>query len=984
MTDRLAANGDQLLQREHSLQFSWQGQQYSGYLGDTLASALLANGEYLLGRSFKYGRPRGVYGVGVEEPNSIVDIGVGERSIPNQRATEVELYPDLQARASTGIPSLKQDRRQLFKFMHKAMRAGFYYKTFIKPQKLWPWYEHVLRSFSGLGECPQLPDPDTYSQNYQNFDVVIIGAGLAGLHLAHNLAGSKQRVLLVDERAYSGGNWFLGQAGDNRAQVRTLVQKLTSSKNITLWQRSTAFALHDMNLVEILQRHHDHQPPTATTKPRQTHHYIRAQKVALATGAHERLLCFSNNDLPMVMLASTLASLVHNYALCPAQRPVLATNNDSVVDIAEHLYSLDIKPVIVDCRAEASESMQRLQELGLDIRLGTAVVAAHGSERVQALSLQSVRRLGANNWETHGKTSKIDCDLLGVSGGWSPTLHLDSHTGGKPKWRSAKQCFTPNLQLEDRYALGAVCSDFTTSNIELQAQQLKEALVHDAAWSAPIGEDELQQSDFYFVPGAEYAFVDMQNDVTLADIQQAITENYRHIEHIKRYTAMGFGSDQGKIGNIVGSAIAAKILDASVAEIGVTTYRPPYTGVTLGALAGSQAGEHFDSKRYTPIHPWHQSQSVVWELVGQWFRPRYYQQSADESMDAAVARECLAARQGLAIMDASTLGKIDIQGPDARKLLNRVYTNAWSKLAPGCCRYGLMLDENGMVIDDGVTACISDNHFLMTTTTGGAARIYTWLERWLQTEWPDMRVWLNSVTDHWGTIAIVGPESRKFMEELCAGSGVDFSAEAFPFMHWRPATLFDQQVRIMRISFSGELSYEINIQSNYALALWQRIMELGAQYNITPYGTEALHVLRAEKGFIIVGQDTDGSVTPQDLGMSWIVKSKSDYSFIGERSLQRSYCTDSSQRKQLVGLLSKDKSSVVVEGSQLTKGPADTELQGHVSSSYHSPILGHPIALALVVNGSQRMGETLHARSSSGQCVAVEICSSVFYQNKAD
>ena len=975
---RLQPTGDELITREQPVQFSWQGQQLSGYAGDSLAAALLAAGESRLGRSFKYGRPRGVYGLGVEDPNAIVDIGSRARRTPNQRATMVELHPDLEAVAATGIPSLKHDLRAYMKPMHKMMRAGFYYKTFISPQKLWPWYEKRLRSFSGLGASSKAPDPDSYGQSYRSVDVLIVGGGLAGLSLAQELNGSALQVLLIDERGYWGGNWFLGAAQENRAQVRALLSSLSTSKNVTLMARSTALALHDSNLSQIIQR--CDQQGIRAGEPRHLQHYIRASHLVLTTGAHERLLCFSNNDLPMVMLASALASFVHNYGVCPTKQPVLATNNDSVAPLALRLQELGLKPKVLDCRAQASEAMAAMQQQGVQLYSGYAPVAARGKDRITGLRALKVERHGANDWRTTDADAlDLSCDLLAVSGGWNPTVHLDSHTGAKPKWRNDLQCMVPSFSLERRHGLGAVLGDFAARELGPQARKLAQSLRQGQSSSTPSAPgNSLNQADFYFIPDAEYAFIDLQNDVTLADIRQALSENYRGIELVKRYTALGFGSDQGKIGNIVGSAVAANLLGTSLADIGTTTYRPPYTGVAIGALASHHAGDHFDAKRYTPIHPWHERQKVVWELVGQWYRPRYYEAEAGEGMEAAVIRECLAARQGLAIMDASTLGKIDIQGPDARKLLNRVYTNAWSKLAPGCCRYGLMLDENGMVIDDGVTACLADDHFLMTTTTGGAARIYQWLELWLQTEWPDLRVHLNSVTDHWCTIGLVGPHSRALLAEFFPD--LKLSAEDFPFMHWRPARIGGQAVRIMRISFSGELSYEINIQANYGLALWEQLMERGAKYNITPYGTESMHVLRAEKGFIIVGQDTDGSMTPQDLGMDWIVKSKSDYSFIGERSLQRSYNVATDQRKQLVGLLSLDGSSVVSEGSQLTLEADSKELHGHVSSSYYSPILRHPIALALVVNGSQRQGEKLYARNSHGQCVAVQICSTNFYQ----
>jgi sarcosine oxidase subunit alpha len=570
-------------------------------------------------------------------------------------------------------------------------------------------------------------------------------------------------------------------------------------------------------------------------------------------------------------------------------------------------------------------------------------------------------------------------------------VHLYCHDGGRPQWRDDVQAFV--LPREGRQ--GIVCAGAVTGAFELG-----EALAQTVQAMQPLagGTPRTPQCPrlsrepalpMVRVPdgkpeghGAK-AFVDFQNDVTAADIALAVRENYHSIEHVKRYTALGFGTDQGKLANVNGVLLTAQALGRPVPDVGTTTYRPAYTPVSFGALAGALAGDTFDPRRKTALHASHDAAGSPFENVGQWLRPWYFPKG-NEDLHAAVARECKAAREGVAVMDASTLGKIQIDGPDAREFLNRVYTNTWMQLAPGKCRYGLMLDENGMVMDDGVTACISDTQFHMTTTTGGAARVMNWLERWHQTEWPELKVWLTSVTDAWSTVAVVGPKARDVLRALC--SDIDFAPEAFRFMDWRAGTVAGVPARVFRISFSGEVSYEINVESGYGRHVWDAVMRAGVPYGIAAYGTETMHVLRAEKGFIIAGQDTDGSMTPVDLGMAWAIATKNKpYPFLGKRSLARSD-TAREGRKQLVGLLPDDPHAVLAEGAQLIEAPdvvPPVPMLGHVTSSYHSAFLGRSIALAVVAGGAQREGQRLYAWAR-GKSTAVTVAKSVFVDPKGE
>ncbi|WP_248322873.1 sarcosine oxidase subunit alpha family protein [Caballeronia sp. Sq4a] len=989
--DRLATGGR--INRAIALTFTFNGKTYQGYQGDTLASALLANGQHFVARSWKYHRPRGIVTAGVEEPNAVVQLEKGAYTVPNARATEVELYQGLVAESVNAKPNIENDRMAINQKFARFLPAGFYYKTFMWPRKLWPKYEEVIRDAAGLGKAPEERDADRYDKCFAHCDVLVVGGGPSGLAAAYAAGLSGARVILVDDQRELGGSLLSCRAEIDGKPALHWVQKieaeLRTMPDVKILSRSTAFGYQDHNLVTVTQRLTDHLPVSMRKGTRELMWKVRAKRVILATGAHERPIVFGNNDLPGVMLASAVSTYLHRYAVLPGRNAVVFANNDDAYQCALDLKAAGAQVTVVDPRpAETKGALPAAaRRYGVRVMNNAVVTAAHGKLRVSSVEVASYA-----NGAVGAKQADLPCDLVAMSGGWSPVLHLFAQSGGKAHWHEEKACFVPGKAMQAETSVGACAGDFTLARgirfgLEAGAEAAR-AAGHIVARTQPVKVAEIAEAPImplWLVGGRELAtrgpkqFVDFQNDVSAADIYLAAREGFESVEHVKRYTAMGFGTDQGKLGNINGMAILAQALGKTIPETGTTTFRPNYTPVTFGTFAGRELGEFLDPVRKTAIHEWHVQNGAKFEDVGNWKRPWYYPKGG-EDMHAAVARESLAVRQSVGILDASTLGKIDIQGPDAAKLLNWVYTNPWSKLEVGKCRYGLMLDENGMIFDDGVTVRLAEHHYMMTTTTGGAARVLTWLERWLQTEWPDMRVRLASVTDHWATFAVVGPNSRKVLQKVC--QDIDFANAAFPFMSYRDGTVAGASARVMRISFSGELAYEVNVPANVGRAVWEAIMEAGAEFDITPYGTETMHVLRAEKGYIIVGQDTDGSMTPFDLGMGGLVAKSKD--FIGKRSLTRSD-TAKAGRKQFVGLLTDDPSFVLPEGSQIVAGPfqGDTApMLGHVTSSYYSPVLKRSIALAVVKGGLDKIGETVTIPLASGKQINAKITSSVFYDSE--
>ena len=991
---RLAAGGR--IDRDQTADFVFDGRALRGFAGDTLASALLANGVDVVGRSFKYGRPRGIVGHGAEEPNAIVEVGAGASCVPNLRATQVELYDGLEAR-STGSSVF---RRAAGAF-GRLLPAGFYYKTFMSSPRAWMVWERVLRHAAGFGKVPVGADPDTYDRMNRHCDVLVVGAGPAGLSAALESARSGARVLLADEQSEFGGSLLaetrpLGGEGAG-AWLDDALAELDAAANVEVLPRSTVSGYYDHNFLTIVERRSDHLGPVSVAATRERLHRVRAEQVVLATGAIERPPVFANNDLPGIMLASAVSAYVNRYAVAPGNSLLLFTTNDYGYRTALDWHGIGHGVVaIVDARESPDGGwVAAARDSGIEVIAGHAVTEALGRGRVAGAVIAP---LSADANRLAGRSRRLACDLIASSGGWSPTLHLGSQTGIKPRWSDSAGAFLPGDLGERTLCAGAVAGTPSLRGCLEQGALAGATAASRAGFgsgrttrAAPEVDEppETPARPLFLVPHPRRAsrapkqFVDFQLDVTAADIELAAREGYESVEHVKRYTALGFGTDQGKLGNVNGVAILAEALGRDIAEVGTTMYRPSYTPATFGTIAGRDVGEFFDLERHTPMHAWHTARGAEWENVGRWKRPRYYPKPG-ETMQQAVNRECLAARDGVAIVDASSLGKIDVQGADAAEFLDRIYTTGLRKLGVGRCRYGLMLQEDGTIFDDGVTARLGGNRYLMHTTTGNAERVFAWLERWHQTEWPELAVYFTSVTEHWTTAALVGPKSRAVLAKVCPD--VDLSGAAFPFMAVREGVVAGVPARVFRISFSGELSFEVNVPAQHGQAVWDALIDAGAEYDITPYGTETMHVLRAEKGFIVVGQDTDGSMTPADMGMDWAVRRNKPFGFLGDRSLDLADHLRE-DRPQLVGLAAADAKTVLPEGGQLVDDPGNpppVPIAGHVTSSYYSARLSRPIALGMVKRGAKRMGETVYCPLVDGRVLGAIIVDSVFYDPKGE
>lgn len=939
--------------RAQPLEFTFDGHPYTGYRGDTLASALLANGMGAVSRSVICGRPRGIATDGVAEPNAFVQVegAVPEPMLP---ATAVELRDGL---AATGL--------------------------------------------GGRGRLDTAArDPATYDKMNAHCDVLVVGAGPAGLAAALAAGRSGARVILADERSEPGGA-LLGTRDllDGSAAtdwVAAVTAELADLPEVTMLPRTTVAGYYDHNFLLALQRRTDHldAPPPEVSRQRLWH--IRARRVVLATGAHERPLVFADNDRPGVMLASAARTYVNRYAVAPGRRAVVFTAGDSAYPAALDLTDAGVEiAAVLDARGDPpGEWARRCARRGIPVRAGHHVIGTEGGYRLTA-----VRTAPAGTDETVAGGS-IDCDLLLVSGGWDPAVHLFSQSGGGLEADEAAATFVPARGGESypaqqrRQVTGAAAGTATLGGCLRGGAAAGARAATLAGFAAEPAEVPQADDDpapappavLWRVPhpgeGEPWAthFVDLARDVTVADIERAITAGARSVELVKRLTTIGTGPEQGKISGTLASGIIAETLGTSLAEVGTTTFRPPYTPIPFAALAGREVGALFDPARETAIHPWHVAHGAVFEDVGQWKRPWYFPQPG-EDLETAVARECRAAREAVALMDASTLGKIEVQGPDAAEFLDRIYTNRMSTLKVGRIRYGMMCTCDGMVFDDGTAQRLADDRFFVTTTTGNAAAVLAWFEEWLQTEWTDLRVFCTSVTDHWSTIAVAGPLSRRVVGRVAPD--LDVSQEAFPFMTWRDATVAGAPGWISRVSFSGELAYEINVPAWYAVAVWEALVAAGGEYGITPYGTETMHVLRAEKGLIIVGQETDGQITPLDLGMDWVVSKKKEH-FVGKRSLSRPDLTRP-DRRQLVGLLPTDGDTLIPEGAQLVDTPEPTahpiRMTGHVTSSYYSAALDRTFALALVNGGRDRVGETVYAPSRE-QAIPATVTEPVFYDKE--
>ena len=822
--------------------FTFDGQTFSGFTGDTLASALLANGVHLVGRSFKYHRPRGILSAGSEEPNALIRLGRGATAEPNIRATQIEIFEGLYAQSQNRTPSLKFDIGAINSVFGRFFPAGFYYKTFMWPAAMWMRYEHVIRHAAGLGKvADDHLDPDRYEKTHAHCEILVAGGGAVGLMAAFQAASGGARVILADEQNEFGG-WLLGETNINidgqpaLSWIANMVCQLRALPNVTVLPRTTVFGYMDHNFLTLNERVTDHLSERPAHLPRQRLWKVRAQQVIIAQGAHERPLVFAGNDLPGIMLAGAVRTYINRYGVCPGQRAIVVCNNDDAYRTALDLHRVGARVVIADLRAKPKGPLiKTARDAGIDILHGHAVIAAYGTHRVARVEIAHINH---NATAIIGETIHRDCDLIAMSGGLSPAVHLHSQARGKLQWDEGKLCFCPSATHEPSFNIGACNGSFdlvaglreavragtkaaaasgfkTASLIVPDVTIAKQNWRPIAAWKIPSG---------HLAGRGPKAFVDFQNDVTSNDITLAAREGYQSVEHLKRYTTTGMGTDQGKTSNINALAILADALGSEIPEIGTTTFRMPYTPSNIGAIAGRDIGALFDPVRLTRMDDWHRAAGAKFEHVGQWMRAWYYPEES-ETMHDAVNREVKAARTSAGLLDASTLGKIDIRGRDAAEFLNRIYTNSWSKLSIGKCRYGLMLKDDGMVLDDGVTTRLGENHFHMTTTTGGAASVLDWMEEWLQTEWPDLEVYLTSVTEQWSVATLSGPNAAKILED--SGSDIDLSPANFPFMSMKHAHIGGLPARIFRISFTGELSYEINVAARHGLALWTYLMKVG-------------------------------------------------------------------------------------------------------------------------------------------------------------
>jgi len=881
----------------NEVSFSLDDKIYKGHQGEPMAAALLRNGLLAITNSTYHDRPRGIVGLGVEEPNALVQLVTGtmESMLP---ATAIEVTDGLAARSLTGV-----------------------------------------------GALPEASDEARYDKTNRYVDTLIIGAGVAGLTTAHEHVREGREVLLIDDQPGPGGH--LRHLG---LELPSPLQDVLAHENLTYLRRCTAIGLYDQNYVVAIERRSDHLGNLAPfNRARIRVWHIRADQVVLAPGAFQRPLIFANNDRPGIMLSHAAATYVAIHGVRIFRQAVVVTVDNQGYRDALRLHHAGVQVQgIYDARpASSGPSVDAAEAAGIPVRFRTTVLDT--TSNIEG-ALQSVIIQNIDTKETF----QIAADMLAVSGGWTPIVDLATHIGIKPTWSDKHAAFLVNHTSDRLHTAGMLAGDFG-------------------------GDDDPFE---FFGPAldaeqATHAYIDLQRDATLHDLRRGVGAGLHSIEHIKRYTTIGTAHDQGKTSGMLTIGALCLLNNMSPSNVGTLSFRPPYVPVPFAALAGRERGLLSDPIRITSLHQWHVEAGAVFEDVGQWKRPWYFPK-AGERMDDAVRRECIAARQGVAVMDASTLGKIDIQGPDAAVFLDRIYTNMFSTLPVGQCRYGVMCKADGIVFDDGVTTRLGKNHFFMTTTTGGAARVLAWLEEWLQTEWPDLKVYCTSVTEHISTIAVVGPTSRKLLGELV--TDIDLSKDAFPFMHSRWATIDNIPVRIARISFSGELAFEINVAWGHASYVWERVWALGRPYDLTPYGTETMHVLRAEKGYIIVGQDTDGTQTPNDLNMSWIVSKKKE--FIGKRSFQLPYLK-ATGRPQLVGLLPENADEVIPEGAYVTMLNAQPDSKtktphiGFVTSSYFSPALGRAFALALINDGLNRMSE-LVAVPVGKKVMRAAICDSVF------
>ncbi len=997
---RRFAEGGRMIDRQTRLEFTFNGKQMTGYEGDTLASALMANHQRLVGRSFKYHRPRGIVASGPEEPNALVTLGASGTLEPNQRATTTDLFDGLAAKSQNHWPSLEFDVGAVNELAARFLPAGFYYKTFMQPRAFWKHiYEPFIRSAAGLGPAPNARDADTYEHFHAHVDVLVAGGGVAGLTAAREAARAGAEVLICEQSAHWGGRAPVdgGQVDGKPVAdwVDDAIADLLKRDNVRMRSRMQVSGIYDHGFCLGYERLGDHDPDPDL--PRHRLWKIRAKQIITATGATERPLSFAGNDIPGVMLASAMRDYAVNWAISPGDRVALVTNNDDAYRTAIALHDRGVSVrVIADARPDVAGALpEEARARGIRVEPGKGVVRVNGVAKVEGVE---IGRQAGEGFDVE----LIACDAIAMSGGWSPVVHLWSHVGGKLSWDAPGAMFVPD---RDKAPVGADGSGFVAAAGAAMGEIALDRCLADAAEagraaaaatghksgrkSVPKGasEPEAAMAPIWIMPdGAgdklkSKAWLDFQNDVKVSDVELAAREGYQSVEHTKRYTTLGMATDQGKLSNINGLAILSQALNADIPEVGTTTFRPPYTPISMGAIGGEARGKLFQPIRKTPIHDWHEANGAHWEPVGHWRRP-YAFLKPGETVDQAVQREVKTTRQAVGLLDASTLGKLMVKGPDAGQFLDMMYTNMMSTLPVGRCRYGLMCSENGFLIDDGVVARIADDTWLCHTTTGGADRIHGHMEEWLQTEWWDWEVYVANLTEQYAQVGVVGPKAREVLQKL---GGMDLGGNALPFMHWADGKIGAFDARVFRISFSGELSFEIAVPAGQGRAFWDALLEAGQEYGIEPYGTEALHIMRAEKGFIMIGDETDGTVIPQDLGLNWAISKKKD-DYLGKRAQERSHMTDP-DRWTLVGLETLD-GSVLPDGAYAVaegeNSNGQQNMQGRVTSTYFSPTLGKGIAMGLVKHGPDRMGEVLNFPTVEGDPIEAKIVDPVFFDKDGE
>ncbi|WP_299288708.1 sarcosine oxidase subunit alpha family protein [uncultured Tateyamaria sp.] len=971
MTQKNRLNGGQI-DRDTTLNFTFDGKQYAGHPGDTLASALLANNVRLMGRSFKYHRPRGPLSAGSEEPNAIVELRSGARQEPNTRATTAELFDGLSATSQNRWPSLAFDAMAINDRLSNFLTAGFYYKTFMWPAAFWEKiYEPIIRKAAGLGSLSMRADPDTYDKGFRHCDLLIIGAGPAGLNAALTAGRAGAQVILADEDFRMGGRLnaetypIADMSGaDWAAQT---VAELATLSNVRLMPRTTVIGAFDHGIYGAVERVSDHLATPAAGKPRQILWRIYAKQTLLCAGATERPIAFDNNDRPGIMLAASMRAYANRWAATPSHRVAIFTNNDDGHRTAHDLQGKGVKiAAVIDTRQDAPRSYD------YEVLQGAQVVDTKG-------------RLGLTFVEVNqvdGSTRTVECGALGVSGGWNPNVHLTCHQRGRPTWDENLAAFVPGGTLPSGMNVaGAANGDFSTHGaLKSGANAARKALgLKGRAPAVPEAEDAPgTQTPFWYVEGCSRAWLDQQNDVTVKDVKLSHQEGFRSVEHLKRYTTLGMATDQGKTSNIGGLAIMAELAGKSIPEVGTTIFRPPYTPTAIGVLAGRMRGKEFHPTRLTPSHVWAKERGAVFVEVGNWLRAQWFPLPGETHWRQSVDREVTATRASVGVCDCTTLGKIDVQGSDAATFLNTVYCNGFAKLAVGKTRYGLMLREDGIAMDDGTAARLAEDQFVVTTTTANAGRVYQHMEFVRQCLMPEADVQLISTTEAWAQYAVAGPNSRRLLQKI-VDPDHDISNEGFPFMACANITVCGGlRARLFRISFSGELAFEIAVPSRYGDALMRRLMAEGEEFDVTPYGTEALGVMRIEKGHA-AGNELNGTTTALNLGMGRMVSKAKDS--IGSQLSERPGLNEADALMQ-VGLRPLSAEDKVTAGGHLMKasGPVDAAHdQGYVTSAAYSPTLGHMIGLGFLKDGGNRMGETLRLVSPvTDLTVEVEVVSAHF------